>query len=94
MTIDFDFNDPKIEPRILDLYADNLDVYEYYLGSAALKPGKHTIRFEQAGRDYRSSGSAIGFDSFRLMQRWHKKRPSLGANSANPYNKPASDSTK
>jgi len=87
MTIDFDFNDPKLEARILNLYSDNLDVYDYYLGSTSLKKGKHSIRFEQVGSDYRSAGNAIGFDSFRLMKRWDKKRASLGSNSANPYKK-------
>jgi hypothetical protein len=82
MTIDFNFNDPKAEPRIIKLYSDNLDVYDYYLGSTMLKAGKHTIRFEQVGADARSTGNSLGFDSFRLMQRWDKKRVSLGANSA------------
>ncbi len=82
MTIDFDFNDPKQEIRILDLYSPQLDVYDYYLGSASLKKGKHTIRFEQVGVNSNSTGNKLGFDSFRLMQRWNKKRASLGANSA------------
>lgn len=77
MTIDFDFNDPKIEPRILNFYSASLDVYDYYLGSTALKTGKHTIRFEQVGSDFRSDGNKLGFDSFRLMQRWNKKRALL-----------------
>lgn len=55
---------------------------EYYLGSATLKKGKHTIRFRQIGRDPYSMGNSLGFDSFRLMKRWNKKRPSLGTNSA------------
>jgi len=82
MTIDFDFDDPKIEPRILNLYSENLDVYDYYLGSTTLKKGKHTIRFELVGMDANSTGNSIGFDSFRLMKRWNKKRASLGPNSA------------
>ncbi|MCX6225609.1 MAG: hypothetical protein NTV01_12805 [Bacteroidia bacterium] len=82
MTIDFDFADPKLEVRVLDLYSEKLDVYDYYLGSAALKKGMHTIRFEQVGKDANSSGNSLGFDSFRLMTRWNKKRVSLGANSA------------
>ena len=84
MTIDFDFNDPKVEARVINLYAPALNVNEYYLGSTALKPGKHTIRFEQNGADPRSAGNLLGFDSFRLMKRWDKKRVSLGANSAKP----------
>jgi hypothetical protein len=77
MTIDFDFNDPKAEARILNFYSEKLDVYDYYLGSTALKPGKHTIRFEQVGADARSTGNSLGFDSFRLMKRWDKKRAPL-----------------
>ena len=82
MTIDFDFKDPKVEPRILNFYSEKLNVYDYYLGSATLKTGKHTIRFESVGKSPNSEGNALGFDSFRLMQRWYKKRPSLGTNSA------------
>ncbi|MGV8092589.1 MAG: glycoside hydrolase family 172 protein [Mangrovibacterium sp.] len=77
MTIDFDFDDPKKEIKTLYLYSENLNVYEYYLGSAALKTGKHTIRFEQVGKDPYSKGNALGFDSFRLFKRWNKKRHSL-----------------
>lgn len=82
MTIDFDFNDPKMEARILELYSNSLRVYDYYLGSVKLAKGKHTIRFEQVGKNVNSSGNALGFDSFRLMKRWNKKRESLGPNSA------------
>jgi hypothetical protein len=82
MTIDFNFKDAKVEPRILNFYSEKMNVYDYYLGSATLKPGKHTIRFESVGKAANSSGNSLGFDSFRLMQRWHKKRPSLGVNSA------------
>lgn len=82
MTIDFDFYDPDLEPKILNLYSENPDVRNYYLGSTTLKKGKHTIRFEQSGGDFRSTGTALGFDSFRLRERWQRKRESLGANSA------------
>jgi hypothetical protein len=82
MTIDFDFYDPKEEVKILDLYSKQLEVQDHYLGSAKLKKGKHTIRFEQVGQDANSSGNALGFDSFRLMKRWNKKRTSMGENSA------------
>ena len=82
MTIDFDFYDPDEEVKILNLYSQNLEVRDYYLGSTALKNGKHTIRFELAGKDGLSTGNALGFDSFRLMERWDKKRVSLGENSA------------
>ena len=75
MTIDF--AKPAGEARILNLYSQNVEVKDYYLGSATLKKGRHTIRFEQAGQDLRSSGNLLGFDSFRLMQRWNKKRASL-----------------
>jgi hypothetical protein len=82
MTIDFDFYDPKAEVKILDLYSKNLEVRDYYLGSTAFSAGKHTIRFEQTGKDVNSPGNSLGFDSFRLMERWNKKRASLGPNSA------------
>jgi len=72
-----DFAKPAGEVRFLNLYSNNIEVKDYYLGSAALKKSRHTIRFEQAGQDLRSSGNLLGFDSFRLMQRWNKKRASL-----------------
>jgi len=84
MTIDFDFADPKLEVRVLNLYSANPEVYDYYLGSTTLKKGRHTIRFEQAGMAVNSAGNSLGFDSFRQMKRWNKKRVSLGANSAKP----------
>jgi hypothetical protein len=87
MTIDFDFYNPKEDVKILDLYSKNLEVRSHYLGSAILKKGKHTIRFEQAGQDANSLGNALGFDSFRLMNRWNKKRASLGENSAQALKK-------
>lgn len=52
-------------------------VRDYYLGSLNLTKGKHTIRLVQVGKDPYSSGNCLGFDSFRLMKRWNKKRPSL-----------------
>ena len=66
MTIDFDFNDPSKDVRILNLYSKILKDKDYYLGSAALKKGKHTIRFEQVGKDANSMSNALGFNSFRL----------------------------
>lgn len=75
MTIDFER--PAEDIRILYLYSPTIEVRDYYLGSASMKPGKHTIRFEQAGRDTNSTGNLLGFDSFRLMERWNKKRASL-----------------
>lgn len=81
-SIDFNVHDPDKEVKILDLYAEDLEVRDYYLGSASLKKGKHTIRFEQLGKDPYSTGNALGFDSFSLFERWGKKRFSLGPNSA------------
>ena len=77
MTIDMDFNAPSEKAKIIDLYSKDLIVKDYYLGSTTLKQGKHTIRFESAGRNNNSSGMSLGFDSFRLMERWHKKRALL-----------------
>lgn len=78
--------------KILNLFAGNstpgsqasivASVSDYYLGSAKLNKGKHTIRFELVGKDPYSTGNSIGFDSFKLMKRWDKKRSSLGPNSA------------
>lgn len=82
MTIDFDFYDPKEEVKIPDLFSPQLDVRGYYLGSATLKKGKHTIRFGQIGMNANSLGNCLGFDSFRLMEKWNKKRVSPGENSA------------
>ncbi len=77
MTIDINFEDPDIDPRILDLYSPGLEVHSYYLGSASLTEGKHTIRFVQVGQNNSSEGARLGFDSFRLMERWDRKRPAL-----------------
>lgn len=77
MTIDMDFNSPSADPKVIDLYSKNIKVKDYYLGSTTLKKGKHTIRFEQVGQNDNSKGNFLGFDSFRLRERWHKKRASL-----------------
>lgn len=77
MTIDMDFNAPAENIKVIDLYSKNLLVKDYYLGSTNLKKGKHTIRFETIGKNDNSSGSYLGFDSFRLRERWNKKRASL-----------------
>lgn len=77
MTIDMDFNAPAENIKILDLYSKDLIVKDYYLGSTTLKEGKHTIRFESAGKNDNSMGNYLGFDSFRLRERWNKKRVSL-----------------
>jgi len=94
MTTDMDYADPdKIEDiKIMNLFQKSSTpgsqiaivevVKDYYLGSSTLKKGKHTIRFEQVGKDPYSKGNSLGLDSFRLRQRWNKKRPSLGPNSA------------
>jgi hypothetical protein len=80
MTIDMDFNNPAKTIKIIDLYSKDLEVKDYYLGSTTLKEGKHKIRFELVGRNGNSSGTALGFDSFRLRERWNKKRASLEKN--------------
>jgi hypothetical protein len=77
MTIDMDFASPAETIKILDLYSTNLEVKDYYLGSTTLKKGKHTIRFELTGENKNSTGKSLGFDSFRLRERWLKKRASL-----------------
>ena len=77
MTIDMDFNSPAETIKILDFYSKNIEVKDYYLGSTTLKKGKHTIRFELIGQNSNSAGKSFGFDSFRLRERWMKKRVSL-----------------
>jgi len=77
MTIDMDFNTPAENFKILDLYSKTIEVRDYYLGSTTLAKGKHTIRFELVGKNSNSSGKYLGFDSFRLRERWLKKRVSL-----------------
>jgi hypothetical protein len=62
---------------VLDFYARDLDVRDVYLGSLKLPPGKHTLRFEAAGRHPLSKGNALGIDSVRLRERWAKKRKLL-----------------
>lgn len=60
--------------RQVDFYAENIEVRDIYLGSYTLFKGKHTIRFEGAGKNPLSKGMYFGFDSVRLRQRWDKKR--------------------
>ena len=64
-------------PTPLDLYSPEVAVRDTYLGSYALTPGSHTLRFERVGQNQLSSGDILGLDSVRLRERWHKKRPSL-----------------
>jgi len=69
---------PDWQPRgPSDFFAPEIEVRDLYLGSYALARGRHTLRFESAGRHPMSSGSALGFDSVRLRARWHKRRASL-----------------
>jgi hypothetical protein len=77
MTIDMTFNAPVQDVKIFDLYSKTMEVKDFYLGSTTLKKGKHTLRFELVGQNDNSSGKSIGFDSFRLRERWNKKRVSL-----------------
>jgi len=77
MTIDMDFNAPTENIKIIDFYSKNILVKDYYLGSTTLKKGKHTIRLELVGKNDNSGGNYLGFDSFRLRERWLKKRASL-----------------
>ena len=77
MTIDMDFNNPDQRAKIFDLYSKNTEVKDFYLGSTILKKGLHTLRFEQTGKNDNSSGRLLGIDSFRLRERWNKKRASL-----------------
>jgi hypothetical protein len=77
MTIDMDFNTPAENVKFIDLYSKNTIVKDYYIGSTTLKKGKHIIRFESAGQNDNSKGNYLGFDSFRLRERWLKKRASL-----------------
>ena len=71
-----DGTNPPQSP-VIDFYAKDLDVRDLYLGSMKLAPGKHTLRFEAAGRYPLSKGSALGLDSVRLRQRWDRKRKLL-----------------
>jgi len=69
---------PEWNPRgAQDFYARDLGVKDLYLGSFTLSPGQHTLRFESAGRNTLSTGGALGLDSVRLRQRWHKLRRPL-----------------
>jgi hypothetical protein len=65
------------ESPVLDFYSRDLAVKDVYLGSLKLTTGKHTLRFEGAGRNPLSKGSALGIDSVRLRQRWDRKRKLL-----------------
>ncbi len=60
-----------------DFYADDVTVKDLYLGSYTLAAGTHTVRFELVGASPLSTGTALGVDSVRLRERWHKKRKSL-----------------
>lgn len=71
---------PDWNPRgAQDFFARDLAVRDLYLGSFSLAPGPHTLRFEAAGRNVLSTGGALGLDSVRLRQRWHKLRKPLVA---------------
>lgn len=65
------------ESPVFDFYSRDLEVKDVYLGSLKLSPGKHTLRFEGAGRNALAKGSYLGLDSVRLRQRWDKKRKLL-----------------
>ncbi len=60
-----------------NLYAKDVAARDFYVGSFSFAPGPHTLRFEAAGRSGMSSGGALGLDSVRLRQRWHKLRKPL-----------------
>jgi len=71
---------PEWNPRgAQDLYAREVAVRDLYIGSFTFAPGWHTLRFESAGRNVLAAGGALGFDSVRLRQRWHKLRKPLVA---------------
>ncbi len=74
-----DGRDVSARRRARDFYAGDLEVTDLYLGSYAFSPGMHTLRFEAAGRNVLSAGAALGLDSVRLRQRWHKLRKPLVA---------------
>jgi len=71
-----DGTSPKDGP-VVDFYSKDLDVRDVYLGSLKLAPGRHTLRFEAAGRHALAKGNALGLDSVRLRERWLKKRKLL-----------------
>jgi len=71
-----DGTSPAVAPPI-DFYAKDLDVEDVYLGSLRLAPGRHTLRFEAAGRNPLAKGRALGLDSVRLRERWNRKRKLL-----------------
>jgi len=71
-----DGSHPAASP-VFDFYSRDLEVQDVYLGSQKLLPGKHTLRFEGAGRNPLSKGAFLGLDSVRLRQRWDKKRKLL-----------------
>jgi hypothetical protein len=62
---------------VIDFYARDLDVRDVYLGSMTLAQGKHTLRFEAAGRNPLAKGGLLGLDSVRLRERWDRKRKLL-----------------
>ena len=76
MPLGDDGKNPAVSP-VLDFYSRDLAIKDVYLGSLKLAPGKHTVRFEAAGRNPLAKGSALGLDSVRLRQRWDKKRKLL-----------------
>jgi hypothetical protein len=65
------------ESPVFDFYSRDLEVKDVSLGSFKLAPGKHTLRFEGAGRNALSIGNYLGLDSVRLRQRWDRKRKLL-----------------
>ncbi len=61
----------------IDLYGENVETRDLYLGSYTLAPGKHTLRFEGVASNRASLGGNLGLDSIRIRQRYVRKRPSL-----------------
>jgi len=69
---------PNWNPRgPVDFHSRDLEVRDLYVGTYALAPGAHRLRFEAAGRSALSAGNLLGFDSIRFRQRWQRQRPSL-----------------
>lgn len=63
--------------KVFDFYAKDFAVKDIYLGSYKLPVGKHTLRFECAGKNPLATENYLGLDSVRLRERWEKKRKAL-----------------
>jgi hypothetical protein len=55
--------------KVIDLYNDETDTWEYHLLDFWPEPGEYTLRLECVGRNHASTDCYLGIESVRLRQR-------------------------